>query len=172
MRLIRLVGVVALAVAVATPAHAIPDTMGSPGLLQVTFALPTGGATCTVSVLPPSRVTFTSTGVGVGTALETGSIRISSSTGCGSVSWTATATVSDASPGHPTYTKTAAGFGNPAVAGVSQSVPYAIGQREVGIVTFTLAASSRLGNFCFRDFWEVSAFGNPAPVGIAILGGC
>lgn len=170
MRLTRLIGAATLAVAVATPAQAIPDTLGAPNLLQLTIAVPTGGASCTVSVLPPSRVTFTSTGIGVGTALEVGSMRVSSSSGCGSVSWTATATVSDTSPGHPTYTKTAAGFGNPAQASVSQSVPYSLGQREVGVVTFTLAASSRLGDFCFKDYWQVSAFGNPSPIGFNLVG--
>lgn len=168
MRLSRVLATVpaavVLATAVAAPAEAIPDMVDAGDLLTVTIALPTGGPTCTVSYTPLSKIEFLSTGIAVGRATEVGQMKVSSSSGCGSVSWTATATITDQSPGHPTVSRTAAAVGNPATATAQQNVDYRTGAREAGVVTFTLAASSRLGNYCFRDVWEVTALGNPSPV--------
>lgn len=148
-----------------SPAQAVPD-MGT-GTVTFTFTIPDPAsislAMCTLTFTPTSSVTFVSSGVGVGTAVERGSVKITS-TGCSSVTWTTTVTILDQAPGHETRTVTAAGIGNPASVTKTQSVGYALGQREAGLVTFTLAASSRLGNFCWTDTWQVTAFGNPSPI--------
>lgn len=153
-----------LAVTMATPAAAIPNPAGADDdLFTIHFVVPDPmllTRVCNVSYTPTSRITFTSTGLLVGTANEFGQIRVTSS-GCPSVTWTSVAIVKDESPGHPTRTRIGTGSTS---AQAGQSVPYAVGVREVGIVTFTLLASSRLGDFCWEDVWQVTASGNPSPI--------
>lgn len=163
---LALTAAAALTVGMAAPANAMPNPGLSDDLFTIHLAIPDPAAptsVCLVDFTPVSNVFFTSTGALVGTAYEFGQSKIKS-TGCGTVNWTAVVTVKDESPGHPTKIKTAAGFGNPATAATSQAVPYAVGVREVGIVTVTMLASSRIIDLCWEDKYEVNAGGNPVPI--------
>ncbi|HVF03557.1 MAG TPA: hypothetical protein VNA20_01835 [Frankiaceae bacterium] len=154
----------AVTVGMATPANAIPNPLGADDdLFSIHLVVPDPAnalALCSITYTPTSRVIFTSTGLAVGTAHESGRMSVKSS-GCSSVTWTTVIIVSDQSPTHAPRTVVATGS---TTATASQNVPYAIGVREAGVVTVTMLASSRLGNFCWEDRYQVTALGNPTPV--------
>lgn len=168
MRVMRtalaLTAAAALTAGMAAPATAIPNPLGvNDDLFTIHLIVPDltrPGVLCNVSYTPTSRVEFISTGLANGTAVERGNVKVTSS-GCGTVSWTSVVIVKDEAPGHPTRTVVATGSTS---ATATQNVPYAIGVREAGIVTVTMLVSSRLGDFCWEDRYEVSALGNPAPL--------
>lgn len=168
MRLIKttltLAAASVLTVSAGTPASAIPNPAGlNDGLFTIHLVVPDpwlATRMCTISYTPTSTVAFLSTGIANGAAAESGRISVTSS-GCPSVAWTSVAIVKDESPGHPTVSRVATGSTS---ATAAQSVPYALGVREAGLVTFELYVSSRLGFFCWKDIWQVTAFGNPSPV--------
>ncbi len=168
MRLTRTAIALTLSAAVlafgsAAPANAVPNPGVSDDLftIRLVVADPTAPTTlCNISFTPTSSVTFLSTGIANGSASESGRLRVSSS-GCRSVSWTSVVIVKDEALGHPTRSVVGAG-GTSAQA--FQNVPYSLGLREAGLVTVTMIASSRLGDFCWEDVWQVAATGNPAPI--------
>lgn len=167
MRLTRtalaLTAAAALTVGMGTPANALPNPGVSDNLFTIHLVIPdptNALALCSINYTPTSSVNFNIVGIANGTAGEAGRISVTSS-GCASVTWTSVAIVKDESPGHPTVSRVATGSTS---ANVAQTVPYAVGVREAGTVTFELYVSSRLGFFCWEDIWEVTAFGNPSPI--------
>ncbi|HVF06280.1 MAG TPA: hypothetical protein VNA20_15670 [Frankiaceae bacterium] len=162
---LALTAAAALTVSMGTPANAIPNPAGAnDDLFTIHLVVPDpwlATRMCTVSYTPTSTVNFLSTGFLVGTAFETGRVKAAPSN-CPSVTWTSVVIVKDESPGHPT--RTVVGTGSTS-ASASQSVNYALGVREAGVVTVTMLVSSRLGDFCWADKYAVTLSGNPLPIG-------
>ena len=84
-------------------------------------------------------------------------IRAESSTDwCADAEWRTRVTVIDDSPGHPTRTQSSdVGVGNPSITGTSQVLPYGLGVREVGIVTYQFEATSYIADWCAQDLYLV-----------------
>ena len=157
MRLFRSVATVALATALVTAGApvAVAEDDRTMTFLIPNLANPTS---------PPCETTVGMSGYPwperpAGVIDESYSVMVQSETQwCETVDWHTRVTIIDESPGHSTRAVSADGEpGNPSVASAHQDVPYGIGVREVGVVTFQTEAWSDIGEVCAQERFVIDA---------------
>jgi hypothetical protein len=163
MRAIRRLGLVTAlvtAVTVATTglapaAHAIPDTLGQ-HRLTFYFVDPDRpyGSPCAIGVTMSSSLDLVNMIADEWGYIDVDPLNLS----CTGVPWTARVTIVDYAPPHPTRAVSDEDGPEAAPTAVAeQHVPYGIGVREAGVVTFQFEAFSRVGEICALDVWHVNA---------------